>query len=375
MATNTPYDFFVQWHLTERCNLSCKHCYQVERHPDELSLTEIRDGLDEMSDMLKAWEAECGVALTRSINVTGGEPFLRRDVFEILEEIKKKRFSVYLLTNGTLISRERAKKLAELGVDGVQVSIEGLEDVHNDIRGSGTFGASEAGIERLVDYGVPVTLNVTLSTLNADQAKGVIAFGSHIGARRIGFSRLAPYGRGSSLASHILTAEQVKALYESLLSIAVEGLEIVTGDPLASQMKLPARGVGGNIAVSGCAAGVSGLTILPDGAVTPCRRMPIVIGNIRRDSLREIWATSPVLEALRDRKRYTGACRTCSRWAHCRGCRAIAYAHSRSRGENDFLAGDPQCFLRTASRWSSAQNGLKRIFSTKKNRHEQSIAS
>jgi radical SAM protein with 4Fe4S-binding SPASM domain len=374
MATNTPFDFFIQWHLTERCNLSCKHCYQVERRSDELSMSEIRDVIDEISDMLKAWETACGVAVTRSINVTGGEPFLRREIFEILEEIKEKGFSVYLLTNGTLVSRDRAKKLAGLGIDGVQVSIEGPEDVHNDIRGSGSFGASEAGIERLIDFGVPVTLNVTLSTLNADQAKKIIAFGSHVGARRIGFSRLVPYGRGSSLVSCMLTTEQVKALYASLLSTEVEGLEIVIGDPLASQMKLPSHGDSGSTAFSGCAAGVSGLTILPDGDISPCRRMPIVIGNVKRDSLREIWSTSPVLESLRDRKQYTGACRTCSRWAHCRGCRAIAYAHSRSGEENDFLAGDPQCFLRTTTPWTSAQNGLKWIFSPKKNRREQSIA-
>jgi radical SAM protein with 4Fe4S-binding SPASM domain len=66
-------------------------------------------------------------------------------------------------------------------------------------------------------------------------------------------------------------------------------------------------------------------------------------------ALREVWSTSPVLEALRDRSRYTGKCRDCRRWAHCRGCRAIAYAYARSRGSDDFLADDPQCFLKPGS--------------------------
>jgi radical SAM protein with 4Fe4S-binding SPASM domain len=110
-------------------------------------------------------------------------------------------------------------------------------------------------------------------------------------------------------------------------------------------MQTPLNGDAGNTAMSGCAAGVSGLTILPNGDVMPCRRLPISLGNARRDSLRELWATSPVLEALRDRSRYAGKCRACPRWAHCRGCRAIAYAWSRSRGEDDILAEDPQCFL------------------------------
>jgi radical SAM protein with 4Fe4S-binding SPASM domain len=295
--------------------------------------------------MLKDWSEAYDVAFSPSFNITGGEPFLRRDLFDILGEIKRNRFEIFLLTNGTLVDRARSRMLADLGVKGVQVSIEGGEEVHDAIRGEGSFTASAAGIERLVDAGIPVTLNVTLSNLNAGQMKKVIAFGSHVGARRVGFSRLVPYGRGRSLLPRALEPEQVQELYESLWSLEIKSLELVTGDPLASQMKVHSNGDAGNTAVSGCAAGVSGLSILPNGNVTPCRRLPLSLGNVRRHSLRRIWATSPVLEALRDRSRYKGKCGACSRWAHCRGCRAIAYAFSRSRGEDDFLADDPQCFL------------------------------
>jgi AdoMet-dependent heme synthase len=173
----------------------------------------------------------------------------------------------------------------------------------------------------------------------------------------------------------MLTPVQAKALYASLLSVEVDGLEIVTGDPVASQMKLSSHGDAGNVAVSGCAAGVSGLTILPNGDITPCRRMPITLGNVRHDSLREIWATSPVLEALRDRSRYKGKCGTCKRWAYCRGCRAIAYAYSRSRGADDFLADDPQCFMRSPVRpWMKARKELKGFFDVRKNKGEQTIS-
>ena len=122
------------------------------------------------------------------------------------------------------------------------------------------------------------------------------------------------------------------------------------GKPAASG-KRPARdGDAGDIAISGCAAGhLAGLTIQSNGNVLPCRRLPLSLGNVQRDSLREIWADSPVLEALRDRKRYKGKCGSCSRWAVCRGCRAIAYAWSRERRE-DFLADDPQCFMTKRSR-------------------------
>jgi radical SAM protein with 4Fe4S-binding SPASM domain len=345
ISANKPFDFFIQWHLTETCNLWCKHCYQGERSREETSLPEAKEVIAEVSAMLRDWSEAYDVAFSPSFNITGGEPFLRRDLFDILGEIKRNGFEIFLLTNGTLVDRARSRMLADLGVKGVQVSIEGGEEVHDAIRGEGSFTASAAGIERLVDAGIPVTLNVTLSNLNAGQMKKVIAFGSHVGARRVGFSRLVPYGRGRSLLPQALEPEQVQALYESLWFLEIKSLELVTGDPLASQMKVHSNGDAGNTAVSGCAAGVSGLTILPNGNVTPCRRLPLSLGNVRKHSLRRIWATSPVLEALRDRSRYKGKCGACSRWGHCRGCRAIAYAFSRSRGEDDFLADDPQCFL------------------------------
>lgn len=345
MATNKPFEFFIQWHLTEKCNLACKHCYQDGRSSDELSFPEIKKVIVETSDMITSWSETYHVDFSRSMNITGGEPFLRKDLFDVLGEVKRHGFDTYVLTNGILATRKHARALVDLGVSGVQVSIEGCEEVHDEIRGRGSFAAAVAGIEHLIDAGLTVTLNVTLSSLNASSLTKVIACGTHVGARRIGFSRLVPSGKGSSLLSEMLPPQHVKELYTSLFALEFKGLEVVTGDPVASQMNARADGDAGNVAISGCAAGVSGLTIQPDGSVTPCRRMPIPIGNVRRDSLREIWSTSPVLRALRDRGSYRGKCGACKRWAVCRGCRAIAYACSRSGGADDFLADDPQCFL------------------------------
>jgi radical SAM protein with 4Fe4S-binding SPASM domain len=345
MATNKPFEFFVQWHLTENCNLWCRHCYQGERSSEEMHITEMKRVVGEVSDMIKDWSDTFGIAFSPSMNITGGEPFLKKDLFEILGEIKKRGFKVSLLTNGTLVSRDRAKKLADLGIDGVQISIEGPEDVHDAIRGSGNFSASRDGIEHLVDAKLPVTLNVTLSAVNASSMKKIVALGSHMGARRIGFSRLVPTGKGRSMLSQMLDREQVKETYQTIFALEHNGVEIVTGDPIASQMRKRRTGDAGSIAVSGCSAGVAGLTILPNGNITPCRRLPLSLGNVMKDSLREIWSTSPILDALRDRSRYKGKCRTCRHWAHCRGCRAISYAWARSRGVDDFLGEDPQCFI------------------------------
>jgi radical SAM protein with 4Fe4S-binding SPASM domain len=347
----TKHDFFIQWHLTERCNLRCRHCYQPERAmQEELSLEEAREVVEEAAEMLGDWAETHGVEFSPSFNVTGGEPFLRRDLLEVIEALRGRAFDVFLLTNGTLVTRERAEALASLGVKAVQVSVEGPREVHDSIRGRGSFNAAMRGVRRLLEAGLTVTLNVTLSALNARSMGDIIALALTVGAQRVGFSRLVPAGRGLGLVSEGLSPGHLKELYGSLLSQRIKGLDIVTGDPVAAQMNgnVPraADAEPGCTAVGGCAAGLAGLTLLPDGTITPCRRLHIPIGNVRHDSMREVWATSEVLWSLRDKGGYKGRCGRCPRWDSCRGCRAIAYAYSAAGGgEGDFLAEDPQCFI------------------------------
>jgi radical SAM protein with 4Fe4S-binding SPASM domain len=350
MLTDNSFDFFIQWHLTERCNLRCRHCYQSGRRTDELTLPEIKNVIDEVSSTLSEWSETHNISFSPSFNLTGGEPFLRKDFFEVIEEIGNRGFDMYILSNGTLITGRIADMIAGHGVKGVQVSVEGPEEVHDSIRGKGSFSASSQGIRNLLDSGLNVTLNVTLSDLNAPYMKDMISITSSLGAGRLGFSRIVPYGRGLELRDHMLRSQEVKELYESLLSAEIDGIEIVTGDPVATQMNLPSGNDTGCTAFGGCAAGISGVTLLADGTITPCRRLDIPIGNIRKDSLREVWATSEVLESLRDKSRYKGKCSTCSRWANCRGCRAIAYAYTKAGGEGDYLAEDPQCFIESSQR-------------------------
>jgi len=345
MSVTQQQDFFVQLHLTERCNLRCRHCYQSGTRNQELSFAEIRHVAVEVSEMLDTWTDAYDVPFSPSFNITGGEPFLRQDIFEILREVGDRGFELYLLTNGMLIDKTKAQRLAELGLKGVQVSIEGPERIHEEIRGGGSFSSSLKGVRHLLDTGLTVTLNVTLSDINADYFMDMVRLSSSLGVQKLGFSRLVPSGRGSGLLNNMLNKDKVSALYRSIGSLNPKGLQVITGDPVASQMSDDDKDDSGSFPTGGCAAGISGLTILPDGTVTPCRRLPISIGNVRKDALREIWATSPVLESLRNKHSYKGKCGNCHRWAFCRGCRAIAYAYSQSKGENDFLAEDPQCFI------------------------------
>jgi len=309
-----------------------------------MSFDEIKGVVSEVFQMLRDWSELYNISFSPSFNVTGGEPCLRPDFYEILILIKDIGAKAYILSNGTLIDREKARLLKNLDVSGVQISIEGPQEIHDSLRGKESFLSSLNGIRQLVDAGIMVTLNTTLSKVNAPYLVEVKKLAHELGAQRFGFSRLVPYGIGSSLLDKMLLKEEVSTLYHNMFDESINSLEVVSGDPLVSQM-YDDKPSGGNIALGGCAAGISGLTILPDGTITPCRRMPIAIGNIRVDSLREIWATSSVLEALRNRALYKGKCGACDRWSTCRGCRAIAYAYSKSTGNGDFLAEDPQCFI------------------------------
>ncbi len=346
-TTHATKDFFVQLHLTERCNLSCRHCYQSGTACDgEMPLAAVRRMIAEAADMLDRWNDAYDIAFNRSMHVTGGEPFMRPDLPDVLATCKEHGFATHLLSNATLVNADTAKRIKD-AVDSVQVSIEGPEAVHDAIRGKGAFVHAVRGIAAMVAGNIPVTLNLTLSRVNVDYIEDLQQLAYDWGVQRVGLSRLVPAGKGADLADSMLGPERLRDLYASFLRTNGHKTRIETGDPLAGVLSARhGTGDAGHVPFGGCAAGVSGITVLPDGTMTPCRRCPVPLGNIIRDSMRAVWATSPVLRALRDRRRYKGRCGPCVHWAACRGCRAVAYAHALMRGRNDFLGDDPQCWLK-----------------------------
>ena len=225
MSLVRPYDFLIQWHLTERCNLRCRHCYQEGAKVEELSKETIFGIIDEIAQMLQAWRANYDLEFQPSFNVTGGEPFLRPDFFDILERMAAIGFEIYVLSNGTVITKDRARRLADLPVHGVQVSLEGPEEIHDFIRGPGSFAASLRGIRTLIDAGVKVSLNATLSKLNAGHFRDLVDLAASLGVPRLGFSRLVPSGQGRAMLDQMLSTAQVQELYEEVLSLKIEGLE------------------------------------------------------------------------------------------------------------------------------------------------------
>jgi len=308
--------------------------------PEEIDKT-----ISVFSDTIKIWSELYEITFSPAANVTGGEPFLRDDLSRILRSLRQNNFEISLLTNGTLIKGREAAMLADIPVKRVQVSLEGPEKVHDVIRGTGSFQSAIRGVSHLLLKDIKVTLNLTLSALNVDYLEEMALFGASLGVDRVGFSRLVPSGRGLSLINSMLGMDRGKEAYDRIRDIDIPGIETVTGDPVYSCVKDSSPPENATVPFGGCAAGVSGITVLPDGTLLPCRRMNIPLGNILKDSLRTVWAASPVLSDLRDKEKYLGKCSKCVFWARCRGCRAIAYQYSSTQGRSSYLSDDPQCFI------------------------------
>ncbi len=339
------FQFFIQWHLTERCNLRCLHCYQGWGSVREMTVDEVKREIDGATQMFQAWEEEHGIRVSPSIHFTGGEPFLYRGLLDLVAYSKAKGYGVAMMTNGCLITKERAKTLSFLGVSDVQVSLEGPPELHASIRGRGSFQSAAKGVEHLVSAGNRVSANVTLSRLNFDKIEETVEVAKTIGFHRIGFSRMVPCGRGEALLNQFLTPHELKSAYQKILSMNAPTFEAVSGDPLAGTFSETTLPSGCNLTLSGCSAGFSGVTITSDGSVMPCRRIGLVAGNLKKKSLRAIWASSRLLWQLRRRESYKGKCGQCSLWPTCRGCRAVAHAYSSTRGKPDLFADDPQCWI------------------------------
>ncbi len=339
----TPFDFFIQFHLTERCNLSCRHCYQSAA-VSEMNYEEICGAITAVNRTVQGWAVDHDVDVSPSLHFSGGEPLVRQDLSAVLGYASGCGFSISLMTNGTLIDEAAARRIGNAKVTDVQISLDGTEDTHDSLRGRGAYRRALDGIRNLVAEGVEANLNVTVTRRNMTQTGELIRVAQELGASGIAFSRLVPSGRGKALMDEALTRDEVARFYGELRQHkSSSSIAVSSRDPLATVADIDVDVPQTELPVGGCAAGIFGVTITSDGTIMPCRRMDLPIGNIKHDSLRELWIESPVLGSLRTRESYHDGCQSCSYWPVCRGCRAIALAYSRAEGNNDFLGPDPQC--------------------------------
>lgn len=334
-----PKHFVLQWHISERCNLRCQHCYQDNyKNNNELSFETLVSIFDHFKRFLSQLEELAMHKVTAHINITGGEPFVRKDFFELLEIFYAHRnlLSFGILSNGSFIDENCAKHLKQLSPRFVQISVEGNEETHDQLRGTGHFQACIGALKHLKKQQIKTLISFTAHQKNYQQFQEVAQIAHRLKVDRLWSDRLIPCGSGSDLQT--LNSEQTLHFFK-IMSATKQKLEKkwFNHTEVALHRALQFL-VGGNAYT--CSAGRSLLTIQPNGDVYPCRRMPIKVGNILESDLFEIYQQDTLLK-LRDQHLISKGCEKCFYEKHCRGgLKCLSYALT-----NDPFQADPSCWL------------------------------
>ena len=335
-ASSPPPPRLVAWETTRACNLVCRHC-RAEAVPEppagELSPAE---GLDFL-EQLAAWPP------TPMVILSGGEPLLRPDILELAARGTALGLRMLLSTNGTLITAELARQMKQAGVARVSLSLDGPDAAsHDDFRGqTGAFEGLLQGAAHLKAAGLPFQINTTLTTDNLCQAEALTDQSAALGAVAHHIFLLVPVGRAESMVTAPLSADNYEAalkklkLREASLPIEFKATCAPQYQRLGLEMGLAATGRHGR--GRGCLAGQGFMFVSSEGEARGCGYLPLAAGNLRRQGVREIYETSPLFTALRDRQQYRGKCGHCEYWNICGGCRA------RAQARGDFLGPEPLC--------------------------------
>ncbi len=349
-ATNTEkyIPLVLSWNVTRKCNLKCSHCYinaAPREHTDELTTEEGKRLIDQI----------CEVSHPLLI-LSGGEPLLRKDIYELIEYGTEKGLRMGLGSNGTLIDDSVAKKLKQSGIKTVSISLDShIPDHHDDFRGiQGSWQKAISAIEALRTNDVLVQVNTTLTQHNYDEIDDVMSLAEKLGVENFHLFFLVPTGRGKKIA------DITPAMYEEMIknTFAKTARHKLNVKPscapqfmrIAKDMNLDMRQW-----VRGCMAGLYYCRVYPNGEITPCPYLPIKLGNVRDKSFKDIWFNSEVFKKIRDFDSLEGKCGVCEYRSICGGCRARAYGlstdfidycgdlHEPAELKGDYLKEDPWC--------------------------------
>jgi len=350
----------VVWNCTQRCNLKCVHCYaqsEDRNYPGEMSTEEAKVMIDDL--------AEFGAPV---LLFSGGEPTIRKDLVELMHHAKSKGMRVVISTNGTLITAERAKNYAEVGLSYVGVSLDGGRETHDEFRGlEGSFDKAVEGIRNSRDAGIKVGLRMTINKRNWRDIPEIFKVMEEESIPRACFYHLVYTGRGSELMKEDLDHEETrqavrlimdhtKAMFDKGLSpeiLTVDNhadgpfvyMELLKEDPeRAEQVLQLLQWNQGNSSGNGIAC------VSWNGEVYPDQFWRhFSLGNVRERPFSEIWMDvsgeteqSALMAKLKDKRPHVkGRCARC-RWL------AICGGNFRVRAEaatGDLWEPDPACYL------------------------------
>jgi heme b synthase len=334
----------VAWELTRSCNLACVHCRaSAERgpYPGELSTAECLRVMNDIASFSKP-----------VIILTGGEPLLRPDIFDLARYGSSKGFRMVMATNGTLITEETVQAMKASGIQRISISLDGPNpETHDAFRkAKGSFEGSLRGIEMAKKGGLEFQINTTITRANLHLIAEILQLAVNVGAVAHHIFLLVPTGRGKDLQD-----QEISALdYENTLhwfyeqrdrvplqlkaTCAPHYYRILRQRAKKEGKKITPKEYGLDAMTRGCLGGISFCFISHVGQVQPCGYLELNCGNVKEKSFKEIWETSQVFQNLRNTDSYQGKCGRCEFRKVCGGCRARAY---ESLG--DYMAEEPYC--------------------------------
>ncbi len=347
----------VAWNITQRCNFKCKHCYSSAigtSHQDELSINEIRNIVTQFKEL------NVPVVL-----LSGGEPFVREDLNEIIHIIKEAGIKISISTNGSLITPEKAKEIKALGVSYVGISLDGIGQLNDYFRGvEGAYEGALKGIRNCRAVGQKVGLRMTLHQGNVHQVPELLKLMDQEDIDRICFYHLVPSGRGAEIAETMMTVEQARDNLEYLMDYVLKNKDdskeilTVTNHVDGPYLYMLAKEKNPELAETlltklennkGNRSGIAIMNMDWHGNVYPdqfSRFMPL--GNILESSLQSIWVEgNEALQQLRKKHTYLNErCQSCCWLSVCGGnLRARAYMTT-----GDLWGDDPGCYLKDDER-------------------------
>lgn len=361
-----PPPRLVFWETTAGCNLRCIHCRRIEvadqLTPQDLTTAEAFTMIDQLA------------AVGSPVFVlSGGEPLMRPDIFEIARYATDAGLPVALATNGTLIDEAMAARIKESGVKRVSISFDGADaPTHDAFRAlEGSFEAAVRGFRALRNVGLPVQINTTVAKHNQNQLEGVLQLAKQLDAVALHLFLLVPVGCGVEIAEdQMVSAEDYERILNWLYDVEQSEPDLQLKATCAPhyfrvmrqrkaqdrrtgvERELPAshhRQLHGHphgqmhAATKGCLAGTGVCFVSHRGEVFPCGYLPVEAGNVRQQDFAEIWQNSTLFAEMRDPDLLGGKCGICQFKSLCSGCRARAYGMTGNYlDEEPFCAYEPE---------------------------------
>lgn len=340
MFCNNYNRLLLQFHITGRCNLQCKHCYRTEGNVETLLFNDIVTVFEQFKDLRSKYNQNHHIKSKGHINITGGEPFFREDIKEILEYLgdNKEFFTYGILSNGSFINDDIIGILKKTQASFVQLSIDGNKKMHDFLRAEGDYERVLHMAERLEKNGIRTYISFTANKENYKYLPKVASECRKRKITKLWSDRLVPIGNGEELQQLAINENElpkyIKYLKKAQGNILIQKLYPKT--QVTMNRALQFQDSNGNI--YSCSAGNSLITVDEFGNIMPCRRLPIICGNVFETTMADIYYNHKIFKQLRENCT-PKECASCKYSYYCRGgARCQSYAEY-----NSFFRADPAC--------------------------------